>query len=514
MVSGMNMTRRQFLIGGAAFLSLGAFAGNRFILAAAGFKAGGKPRLKFGVLSDIHILRIGADEKMSGAGNNLTFKHALEWFRSQDVDAVVIAGDMADKGLDENLMAVADAWYSVFPDDKYPDGRPVEKVFVTGNHDYLAYGANKKYPDETERAKHVLRYDMAGWWDKAFHEEYSPIYSKTVKGYTFIGSHWDGAQAGNSCDGASFGLIADFMAKKGKTLDPSLPFFYVQHPHLKDTCYGPWAWGHDAGITTKTFSAYPNAIAFSGHSHYSLTDERTIWQGAFTSIGAGSLRYTGAPAEELKPSGFENSGGGDWMAEARKLMKKIATGDCRQGMLWSVYDDCITVKRREFLSDLDLGSDWVLPLPAASSRPFAFAEHAKRLRAPEFPAGTKVVVKEMDALNRGGKSKDGKEKLASERKPSFKVTVPTAQPDDKARLFSLEFTAKTADGKSQTKLVLAEGYNHSLKHKKAKSQQTCYFRKNELGEGDAVFTITPMNSFGVRGKALVCEYKVRTGEMS
>ncbi len=155
----------------------------------------------------------------------------------------------------------------------------------------------------------------------------------------------------------------------------------------------------------------------------------------------------------------------------------------------------------------------VLQNAAETSIGVAFAEHAKRLRAPEFPAGTKVVVKEMDALNRGGKSKDGKKKLASERKPSFKVTVPTAQPDDKARLFSLEFTAKTADGKSQTKLVLAEGYNHSLKHKKAKSQQTCYFRKNELGEGDAVFTITPMNSFGVRGKALVCEYKVRTGEM-
>ena len=60
---GMNISRRQFLIGGAAFASLGAFAGNRFILAAAGFKAGGKPRLKFGVLSDIHILRIGAEEK-------------------------------------------------------------------------------------------------------------------------------------------------------------------------------------------------------------------------------------------------------------------------------------------------------------------------------------------------------------------------------------------------------------------------------------------------------------------
>ncbi len=514
----MNMTRRQFLIGGAAFASLGAFAGNRFILAAAGFKAGGKPRLKFGVLSDIHILRIGANEEMSGGGNNLTFKHALEWFRSQDVDAVVIAGDMADKGMDENLMAVADAWYSVFPDDKYPDGRPVEKVFVSGNHDWVGYTyggiAEKKYPDEAERNRHILQKDMAGWWGKAFHETYTPLYAKTIKGYTFIGSHWDRAQVGHGSYDQPFGLIEGYMAKNGKSFDPALPFFYVQHPHLKDTCYGPWAWGHDKGIVTKTLSAYPNAIAFSGHSHYSLTDERSIWQGAFTSVGTGSLRYTGTPGGERKPNGFENSGGGDWMAEARKLMKKIGTGDCRQGMLWSVYDDCITVKRREFLSDLDIGEDWVMPLPAAESRPFAFAEHAKRLRAPKFPAGARPEVTEMNAKNRGGKSKNGKEKIASEKKPSFKVTVPAVVPDDKARLFSLEFTATTADGKSQTKLVLPEGFNHSLKHKKAQSRQVCYFRKDELGAGDAVFTITPMNSFGVRGKALVCEYKVRTGEMS
>ncbi len=508
----MNTSRRQFFIGGAAFASLGAFGGNRFILAAAGFKAGGKPRLRLGVLSDIHILRIGADEKISGGGNNLTFKHALEWFRSQDVDAVVIAGDMADKGMDENLMAVADAWYSVFPDDKYPDGRRVEKVFVTGNHDWIGYtyggAAAKKYPDEAERVKHILQKDMAGWWDRVFHEPYSPIYAKKIKGYTFIGSHWDGAQAGRACGGASFGLIADFMAKDGKKIDPSLPFFYVQHPHLKDTCYGPWAWGHDAGITTKTLSAYPNAIAFSGHSHYSLTDERSIWQGAFTSIGTGSLRYTGTPGAERKPMGFENTGASDWKMDACKLMKKMGTGDCRHGMLWSVYDDCITVRRREFLSDLDLGEDWVMPLPAAESRPFAFAEHARRLHAPEFPNGAQLVLEEMNAKNRGGKSKAEKEAIPSEKKPSFKVTVPAVLPDDKARLFALEFVAKTADGKSQTKHVLAEGFNHSLKNSKAQSRQVCYFRKDELGAGDVTFVATPINCFGARGKPLTANKRI------
>ena len=147
--SNMNISRRQFFIGGAAFGALGAFSGCRFF-ASNGTSAAGAPKLKFGVVSDIHILRVGANEEMSAFGNNLTFKHTLEWFRSQDVDAVVIAGDMADKGLDTHLMAVAEAWYSVFPNDKYPDGRPVAIDTVVISHQTTEDGANKKFYAQIE----------------------------------------------------------------------------------------------------------------------------------------------------------------------------------------------------------------------------------------------------------------------------------------------------------------------------------------------------------------------------
>ena len=109
--------------------------------------------------------------------------------------------------------------------------------------------------------------------------------------------------------------------------------------------------------------------------------------------------------------------------------------------------------------------------------------------------------------NRGGKSKDGKESIPSEKKPAFKVTVPAVAPDDKARLFALEFVARTADGKSQTKLVLPEGFSHPLKHGKAQSRQVCYFRKDELGTGSVNFMVTPMNCFGARGKPISVEVK-------
>ena len=502
------MTRRDFFIGGAAFATLGAFGGNRFIPAVAGLKAGEKPRLRFGVLSDVHIMTAGKKgDTMTSGMNNLTFKHALEWFREQNVDAVVIAGDIVDKGMVEQMMAVADAWYSVFPGDRYPDGRPIEKVFVNGNHDWggWRYGgyAAKHYPDKAERDRHILQSDMAKFWQDIFHEQYAPIYSKAIKGYTFVGSHWD-----STGGGYEFARIKDWMAQNGKKLDPKLPFFYVQHPHLKNTCYGSWAWGRDKGIATKTLSAFPNAIAFSGHSHYSLTDERTVWQGAFTSVGTASLCYTAATYNEFPDTGFENSTGAkSWMYDAAKLSPVLRGGDCRQGMLWSVYDDCITVKRREFLSDLDLGPDWTMPLSVAESRPFAFAERAKVLRAPEFPAGAEISVVSTTAKNRGGKSKKGTGKVLPAAKKVFRVTVPAVVPDGKARLFSVEFTAEGSNGVKHRKTILAEGYNHSLKHGKAKLSQSCFFVKEDLGAGDVLFTVTPMNCFGARGKSLSAKFK-------
>jgi len=103
----MNTSRRFFIGGAVAF---GAFGGNCFA-DCHNFKAGGKPNLRFGVVSDIHITQITPKgEKDRVWGGNSTFRHTLEWFRSQGVDAVMIAGDMADNGMDDHMQAVAEAW--------------------------------------------------------------------------------------------------------------------------------------------------------------------------------------------------------------------------------------------------------------------------------------------------------------------------------------------------------------------------------------------------------------------
>ena len=508
----MTISRRFFIGGATAF---GAFGGARFRPVFGAVAPSKRPNLKFGVVSDIHITCVGADQKMEAWGNNLTFRHTLEWFRDQGVDAVMVVGDMADNGMVEQLQAVAQAWYAVFPEDRAPDGRKVEKLFVYGNHDYHGYlygdHAAKRHAKESAGVDfaswsrdHVLRSDIGGWWRKIFHEDYTRLYRKEIKGYTFLGQHWDDGKGMETKYGSCpFGVeLASFLDANGKALDPTRPFFYFQHPHPKDTCYGPWAWGHDSGLVTKALSAYPNAVAFSGHSHYTLTDERSLWQGAFTSVGTSSLRYTGMPYNERLPFGFENTtteGKTAAASDAVKMMAKYNGGDCRQGMVWNVYDDCIVVQRREFLHDEFVGPDWVMPLPASEAKPFAFAARARKARAPEFAQGAQVVLKKVRAKTRRVPGHDPVVKEA------FELTFPAALAVVGARPYSYEIVAHGAEGKTASFHVMAEGFNHALSNARAKANTKCVVSVDRLPAGTTGFSVVPMDCWRNRGAALTVD---------
>lgn len=474
--------------------------------------------MKFGVVSDVHVRYLSSpgSPDWDGYGSTDTLQKTFAWFRDQNVDAVLIAGDMADCGVISQLEAVATAWRTVFPDDKASDGRRVARIFVYGNHDMggLPYARNwletHGVSDAAEMNRRIICSDPKAAWESVFGEAFEPIFRKTVKGYDFVGAHWM-VQGCTGKDEAFNDGIADYYDRIGRSIDPSRPFFHVQHPHPKDTCYGPWAWGRDVGLTTRALSAFPNAIAFSGHSHYSLTDERSIWQGAFTSVGTSSLRRSARTLTcgEYAPAGYDNSnaaGPDAWRLNAEKLTPPLMTEDCRQGMLWSVFDECVTVKRREFLSGLDVGDDWVMPLPAAEPKPFAYAERARKFFAPEFAADAVVSVANGRAANRGGKSRDGREFVESRERDVLVVAVPAPVQTKASRLLDLEFLAETKSGKRILKRVRAEGYNHSLAHPKAKSDQKCFFAAGDFLNDEVRFLVTPIGNFRLRGKTIASEW--------
>jgi hypothetical protein len=496
---------RRWFIGGLA--SWGAFGGNRVFGALPGKYSGGTPKLKFGVVSDVHLRVNPKGPGLTPGYDTATLEHTLTWYRDQGVDAVAVVGDIADRGIVEEMEAFAATWFKVFPDDRAPDGRRVERIVVYGNHDwggkhYKPF-VDAKYQGETDISKRILIGRPKEHWERIFHEPWEHVYRKEVKGYTFIGAQWSNGWCKGKDEVGIQGVDEFFAAQKGK-IDSSLPFFYFQHPHPKDTCYGSWAWGHDNGASTRNLSMYSNAIAFSGHSHYSLTDERSIWQGAFTSLGTSSLRYTGLTANAIL-QGFENGGTaplGRKKYEPFKVMKHIRTADGRQGMLVSVYDDHIVFTRREFVYDTSLGEDWVLPLPAAESKPFAFAEHAKKVDVSEFPKGAKVKVKKIRGKNRGYNR--GKVKIPSVEKEVYAISFPAAKDTISARTMDYEVAAVPNDGGERVvRYVVPEGFNMSIKDECLKKAVRCLIAADQLPPaGTFHFEVRPRNSFGQKGAAI------------
>ena len=370
----MEFTRRQFF-GGLSVLF--ATASARTYAQTVG---AGRPNLSFGVLSDVHI----------GPRRDTTLlEKAFRHFDQKGADGVVIAGDLADRGLVEQLEQVAETWFKVFPDGRSTrDGRAVAQLFALGNHDFEGWKYDKK--DKAVPKERRLVTDMAGHWERIFREPYRPIWQKEVKGYSFIGAHWD------TWEGIP--AIGPYMAEHGPALRGSRPFFYIQHPQPKDTCLGWWIWGHDDGCSTKALSSYPNAVAFSGHSHKTLTCERNVWQGAFTSIGTATLYNLGTEiGRENGASGFAKT------HSAMKYVRGRVGNETRaaHGQFVRVYDKFLEIERRDFVTDRPVGPDWVVPVPAGKGSPFLYASRKAASKAPgPFPEGASATVSRPKGLVR------------------------------------------------------------------------------------------------------------------
>ena len=473
-----------------AFIFLAALA------AALPSPAAETPDLHVGIVSDIHV-------KGDRNRNLVFFRKVLEAFRDERVDAVVIPGDLADDGQDEQLQTVADAWRDVFPGNALPDGTHVEPFFIYGNHDSssLSYGvaqrniktAAKRWGSEEEGRKHLAAYDEAGVWKRVFGEDWAPVFHKTIKGYVFVGCHWDHEKE-----------TAPWLAAHAEELGlhGEKPFFYVQHPHpggTVQTAHGEFAWGNDGGTATRALAGFPNAIALSGHSHYPLTDMQSIWQGEFTSVNCSSSAYLGLR------NGRDNGTWDNHGRHGKKIGPVPVTPEFWYGrhyMIMDVFADRVAFRRLDLIRGEPLGPDWVCPLPACvddASRPYAFDASEARTVAPQFPEGAKVEVSMRRGKDRAGVKGD-----------IVAVTFTKARscgPD--GRLFEYDITAENvAYGITRIcsqKRIASKAIAHAAE---AESDGTfeCLFRLDELPlETPVRFVVRPLNCFGLSGAPVACK---------
>lgn len=469
------MNRRSFLkhsaaIAGVMCMDMPTFAEK--------IKTFGDVKLKIGILSDVHI----ATEE-----NVPMLRKAFEYFRDKEVDGVLVAGDIADWGWESQFKMFADCWFSVFPKDKLPNGKHVERLFCYGNHDMrTAKQVIKKYktdPAKSEAEAIIPRKEEV--WKKYFKEKFSPIYMKDVKGYKFIGAHFDGFLGIQQLD--------DYLQSVKGEIGGSRPFFYFQHMHPKDTCSAPWTWGQDDGKTTAALSKFPNAISFSGHSHTPLADERTIWQGAFTSVGTGSLSY-------LYPfGGRENSMVCLSKENVNTQMPRMKCQDGKNGMLMTVYADKITLQRHDFVYDDEVGDNWVISLPYEGERGLAFDTRANKSIAPQFAADARVTTTEGHGADRHKQEHD-----------QIIVHFPTAhRKGDAPRAFDYEIQAEVHDVDfdkiALTKRVYSPKFYLSDAHDT--EEVVCPFALDELPNNREVrFYVRPCNCFGKKGAPIVSDW--------
>ena len=495
----MNVSRRFFIGGLASAFALGP---NRIFAAKPGAFTGGKPLLSFGALSDVHFCLAKGGAALREPYGADTLEAAFAWFRDNGADAVAIAGDMAHSGLAGELKAIADVWFKVFPGDKAPDGRRVERVFVFGNHDWSSPGRAKAvFPDEAECKANLLVADPKKWWDEIFHEEWTPMFEKTVNGYPFIGAHW----CHGGCKGKNETFtkgMKEFYASRKEPFDPEKPFFHIQHPHPRGTVHGEMVWGQDDGTTPGILSAYPNAVAFSGHSHTSLTDERSIWQGAFTSVGCASLRNVsqGTPGSIWVRGGLENARtpkGKEYATQnGLKAMGVTNLMNCRQGQLVRVYADRVVFSRREFVTGAALGDDLVMPLPAAEKKPFAFPPRAAKAVAPEFPAGATLTVRRTK-----GTLRDKRRKNAD----IWELTIPAATAVRSARTGVYEITATGPDGKGHVFAMAFEGYRFPLSDPRASAPAVFRVACSRVPAENVTFSVRAISCWGKKSAALTAK---------
>lgn len=226
----------------------------------------GSSSFKVGVISDTQLPP--TEEALKNDDTYVkNMKNALTVLKNNNVDMILFAGDIGDLGT-----YFAFETYESVIDEVFGDNRPIIQT-IMGNHDFW----NK---DAKIAINHI----------KAFKKVMgvSPWTHYVVNGYHFIG-----ASPNYGSMTAGYRLTSRWLErelKKASKDSDGKPIFVMTHNQPYDTCYGSDEWGDKT--LNDTFEKYPNVVNFSGHSHYSVLDERSIWQGEYTVMSTQSLSYT------------------------------------------------------------------------------------------------------------------------------------------------------------------------------------------------------------------------------
>ena len=347
----------------ALLLSLGCFCAQ-----GQGFDAGNIVA-SFGVLSDVHI------EKPDNAPS-IKFKSALEQLVSkaaeQDpdgLDAVLFAGDIINNAFSNPANYVQVDWFKAIYESVL-DPVKVPMVYTPGNHDvYREWTVN-----DVKEARNIS--DRLG--DDYFRTDLDNDIriAKECRHCLVKGVHvlcvFPIGRNPVVYDPEVLQWL-DGQLKEITTAQPDRYVLILTHAMITGTVYGSMLgdyWATEA--LTPVLEKYPQAVTFGGHLHFPLNDPRSIWQGGFTALGTGSVRYMA-----IEDGQYE-------FMRSKTVMRDA--DEFSQGLLLQMDGSGnVRLTRMDFYNTRTIGSPWVLDHPAADLSHLKTYSHTLRREANKAP---------------------------------------------------------------------------------------------------------------------------------
>ena len=322
------------------------------------------------------------------------------------------------------------------------------------------------YPDDAERARHTFANDAAAHWRDIWGEEYSGVWHREVKGYHFFAWQWGFDEA----EAARF--ILNHVESCG--LSGKKPFFCLSHKR-------PYV------AFRRALRPYGNAVAFFGHCHKSATNWNTIYMYNESVETFPSIQCPPCTAPD-----WSVPLGKDEFKMNVPVEGKDAVGKGRQGFVVRVYDDMLTIERREFSEGGSLGPDWVMPLGLYTPHPFTKGELRKVIGEPQFSKSGKLRVESVKL--------EGTDE-------AVRLSIPLADGNPGSRVYAYEAVVIGEEGSRKLfKAVYAAGCNLGIGHEPNGGVTTLEIAKDELPPGKTLtFAVRPLTSLGTYGRPISVE---------
>ena len=312
------------------------------------YTIGNGENIKIGILSDSHLNPEKTKEKEANYTDHLL--KSFESLKKNNVSVIIFAGDITYKGKKESYIEFKRIFDFIFPENK-----PILNI-IMGNHDYNSFPYLPKLLQK--RFSDILNE--------------KPFSHKIINGFHFI--NWSSMDGTTVTCNINLNWIKNQIEIALKE-DSSKPIFVTTHLNPKGTIYGSEKYGNS--IIYQLLKSYPNIISISGNSHYSIIDERNIWQGDFTAIATQSISYIRIN-DHLKNNNYNEL--------------KYFFGNY-MGYICDVNNNIVKFKRINLEKNLFYGENWFIEVPIKKEF-FKYKIYERILSsiAPVFRENSKIKI--------------------------------------------------------------------------------------------------------------------------